>query len=213
MISNGASSFICLSYRHRSNILTPPIHFHYFTPPLKQPQYDERRIEQRRRQQEASLQSGESIFFDIISPINSIFISLHLSPFSELLFGRSRPILRLSRIGTPSPTPSAKSCGQQHQPPITKHQEIMAGSKKTKTPTKAAAAASAAPAKMTMAKKRKSKVGKSVKPNFNTYIYRVLKEVRVPRAAAAYDPPVWFTIIAWRPPHARGLTIGHWLWQ
>ena len=59
----------------------------------------------------------------------------------------------------------------------------------------------------------RAKVGKSVKPNFNTYIYRVLKEVRVPRAAAAYDPPVWYTIIAWRLPHARGLTIGHWLWQ
>ena len=61
----------------------------------------------------------------------------------------------------------------------------MSGSKKTKTPTTTKAAA-AIPAKKTTTKKRKSKAGKSVKPNFNTYIYRVLKEVRAPRAAAAY---------------------------
>mmetsp|Transcript_14319 Transcript_14319/g.26031 ORF Transcript_14319/g.26031 Transcript_14319/m.26031 type:complete len:139 (-) Transcript_14319:177-593(-) len=57
----------------------------------------------------------------------------------------------------------------------------MSGSKKTPTITYAAAAAApakktAAPAKKTTMKKRKSKAGKSVKPNFNTYIYRVLKE-------------------------------------
>ena len=92
----------------------------------------------------------------------------------------------------------------------------MAGSKKTKTPTKAAAAASAAPAKMTTAKKRKSKVGKLVKPNFNTYIYRVLKEVRVTcslRCGCRCHLPsqcwyiVWFAILAWRPCPIRAVLI------
>ena len=52
----------------------------------------------------------------------------------------------------------------------------MDGSKTQKIPSPAKAAAMV-PAKKTATKKRRK--SKSVKPNFNTYIYRVLKEVRV----------------------------------
>jgi len=53
----------------------------------------------------------------------------------------------------------------------------MAETKNTPSKAVAKAAVGAADAKSTKKKRRKSKMGKSSKPNFNTYIYRVLKEV------------------------------------